>query len=72
MGELEAFAYSLAHDLRAPARAIHGFTQLALELPPAEVGPAAVELLQRVVKAAGRMDHLIQDVLILSALYSDP
>jgi len=66
IGELEAFSYSLAHDLRAPVRAIYGFTQIALEMPRDEVGPSAAELLNRVVKAAVRMDSLIQDVLTLS------
>lgn len=72
IGELEAFAYSLAHDLRAPVRAIHGFTQIVLEMPPDQVGPPAVELLQRVVTAAIRMDGLIHDVLNLSNVIRQP
>ena len=66
IGELEEFSYSLVHDLRAPVRAIHGFTQIVLEMPREEVGPLAAELLHRVVKAANRMDSLIQDVLSLA------
>jgi len=66
IGELEAFSYSLVHDLRAPVRAIHGFTEIALEMPREEVGPLAAALLRRVVKAAVRMDSLIQDVLSLA------
>ena len=72
MEELEAFAYSLAHDLRAPVRAIHGFTQFALEMPNAEVGRSAAEMLQRVIKAAARMDSLIQDVLALTQVIRRP
>jgi signal transduction histidine kinase len=72
VGELEAFAYSLAHDLRAPVRAIHGFTQMVLELPREQVGPDAVELLNRVVTAAVRMDSLIQDVLALTNVVRRP
>lgn len=72
MAELEAFAYSLAHDLRAPVRAIHGYTQFALEMPREEVGPSAAGLLRRVVKAATRMDSLIQDVLDLSHVIQRP
>jgi signal transduction histidine kinase len=72
MTELEAFAYSLAHDLRAPVRAIHGFTQFALEMSREEVGPSAAELLRRVVKAATRMDSLIQDVLNLTNVIQRP
>jgi len=71
-GELEAFAYTLAHDLRAPIRAIQGFTQIALEMPREEVGPAAAEHLHRVVKASIRMDSLIQDVLDLSHVIQRP
>jgi signal transduction histidine kinase len=72
LGELEAFAYSLAHDLRAPVRAIQGFTQIALEMPRGEVAPNAAELLHRVLKAAVRMDSLIQDVLDLSHVIQRP
>jgi signal transduction histidine kinase len=72
MVEMEAFAYSLAHDLRAPVRAIHSFTQLVLEMPRDEIGPSAGELLSRVVKAAIRMDSLIQDVLDLSHIIRRP
>ena len=72
MAEMEAFAYSMAHDLRAPVRAIVGFTQLALEMPPGQVEPSAKELLQRVVAAALRMDSLIQDVLLLSNVIRKP
>jgi signal transduction histidine kinase len=72
VGELEAFSYTLAHDLRAPVRAIQGFTQLAIEMPHEEIGTSAVELLQRVVKAAVRMDGLIQDVLNLSQVIRRP
>jgi signal transduction histidine kinase len=72
VGELEAFSYSLVHDLRAPIRAIQGFTEMALEMSQPEVGEAAVELLNRVVKAAARMDSLIQDVLSLSQVIRQP
>jgi signal transduction histidine kinase len=72
VGELEAFSYSLAHDLRAPLRAIHGFTQIVLEMSHEEVNPAAVQLLNRVIKAADRMDNLIRDVLSLSEVIRRP
>lgn len=71
VAQLEAFAYSLAHDLRAPVRAIQGFVQLTLELPGAETHPGA-ELLRRVVTAAERMETLIQDVLSLNRVASQP
>lgn len=72
VGELEAFSYSLVHDLRAPIRAIRGFTEIVLQMPPGEVGPSAVKLLKRVTTAATRMDSLIQDVLSLSQVIRQP
>jgi signal transduction histidine kinase len=72
VGELEAFSYSLVHDLRAPVRAIRGFTELALQMPSTEMGPSAVRLLRRVTTAATRMDSLIQDVLSLSQVIRQP
>jgi len=64
--ELEAFSYSLSHDLRAPIRAIVSFTQIALDEFGAKLGSQGVELLERVINAAERLDHLIMDVLAFS------
>lgn len=64
--ELEAFSYSLSHDLRAPIRAIVSFTEIALNEYGAKVGPPATELLQKVINAAQRLDRLIADVLSFS------
>jgi PAS domain S-box-containing protein len=64
--ELEAFSYSLSHDLRAPIRAIVSFTQLALEECGARVGPSSTEYLQKAITAAQRLDLLILDVLEFS------
>lgn len=72
MGDLEAFSYSLVHDLRAPLRAIQGFTQIVLEMSREQVGSDAAALLQRVVKASRRMDSLIQDVLSLNQVLLQP
>lgn len=62
VSELEAFSYSLSHDLRAPLRAIQGFTEIVLTDYGDRI-PEAVDHLRRVANAAGRMDRLIQDVL---------
>jgi signal transduction histidine kinase len=64
--ELEAFSYSLSHDLRAPIRSIVSFTQLALEEFGLKVGSPATEYLQKAVASAQRLDHLVLDVLAFS------
>jgi light-regulated signal transduction histidine kinase (bacteriophytochrome) len=64
--ELEAFSYSVAHDLRAPLRGIDGFTQLVLEQNVSDLGDEARSHLQRVRAAAQRMSKLIDDLLELA------
>lgn len=64
--ELEAFSYSLSHDLRAPIRAIVSFTQIALDEFGAQLGPQGTELLERAIQSAQRLDQLITDVLSFS------
>jgi signal transduction histidine kinase len=64
--ELEAFSYSLSHDLRAPIRAIVSFTQIALDEFATKIGPQGTELLEKAITAAQRLDRLIMDVLAFS------
>ena len=64
--ELEAFSYSVAHDLRAPLRAIDGFSQALLEDCADTLGDVGRGHLDRVRNAAQRMASLIDDLLMLS------
>jgi PAS domain S-box-containing protein len=66
--ELEAFSYSVAHDLRAPLRGIDGFAQAILEDNGAQLDAEGHDHLGRVRAAAQRMGHLIDDLLALSRL----
>jgi PAS domain S-box-containing protein len=64
--ELEAFSYSVSHDLRAPLRAIDGFSQALLEDFTDKLGDEGQDYLYRVRSGAGRMALLIDDLLQLS------
>jgi signal transduction histidine kinase len=64
--ELEAFAYSVSHDLRAPLRAIDGFSQALLEDQGAMLDETGHAHLRRVRLGVARMRELIDDMLALS------
>ncbi|UZE97130.1 ATP-binding protein [Alkalimarinus alittae] len=64
--ELEAFSYSVSHDLRAPLRAIDGFSKALLEDFGAELEPTAHDYLKRVRAASQKMGVLISSLLQLS------
>ena len=64
--ELDAFAYSVSHDLRAPLRSIDGFSQILLEDYSGALDVAGRESLQRVRAASQRMGTLIDDLLKLA------
>jgi len=64
--ELESFAYSVSHDLRAPLRTIDGFSQALQEDYSESLDSTALDHLKRVRSAATQMGSLIEDLLILS------
>jgi signal transduction histidine kinase len=70
--ELEAFAYSISHDLRAPLRAMDGFSRILIEEYAEGLPPDAAHYLQRVRGNAKQMGELIDDLLTFSRLSRQP
>ena len=67
-GELEAFSYSVSHDLRAPLRAIHGFVRILLEDYGQEFQGEARRYLDLVAANAQQMGRLVDDLLRFSQM----
>ena len=63
IGELEAFSYSISHDLRAPVRAMQGFAYLLLKEHSGQLDAEGRDFLERIARSAVRLDSLIRDVL---------
>ena len=64
--EMEAFSYSVSHDLRAPLRSMDGFSKVLMEDYADKLDDEARGYLQRICDSAGRMGSLIDDMLALS------
>ena len=66
--ELDAFAYSVSHDLKSPLRAIDGFTQLLQESLDGKLDAHEQEVFGRILAATQRMSRLIADLLALARI----
>jgi len=64
--EIEAFSYSVSHDLRSPLRHISGFSEIVLKANEGKLDAASVDYLKRITTAGERMGLLIDDLLALS------
>lgn len=64
--ELEAFSYSVSHDLRAPLRALDGFSRVLLEDYSDKLDAAGQDCLRRICAASQRMGQMIDDLIGLS------
>lgn len=61
--QLDGFSHSIAHDLRAPLRSIRNFADILVEEHSADLPEAARSCLARIVRASGKMDTMIHEVL---------
>lgn len=64
--ELEAFSYAVSHDMRAPLRGVRGFVEALQEDCAGQLDACGKDYLDRIARSATRMDHLIEDLLVLS------
>jgi PAS domain S-box-containing protein len=68
ISEMHSFSYTLSHDLRAPLRSMHGYSEILLENFGDKLGPEGTNYLERIMASARRLDSLILDVLNYSKI----
>lgn len=68
IGDLEAFSYSMSHDMRAPLRAMFGFSEILLMDYSDKLDAAGQDFLRRIDSGARRLDLLVTDVLTYSRI----
>ncbi|MCL9806532.1 ATP-binding protein [Flavobacterium amniphilum] len=66
--ELEAFSYSVSHDLRSPLRAINGYSKILQEDYSSDIGPDGTKALGAILNNSKKMGELIDDLLTFSRL----
>jgi len=72
VAELKVFTYSLSHDMRAPLRSMKAFSNILLEETSDKLNAKEKDYLQRISKSSGRMDQLINDVMIYKEISEMP
>jgi signal transduction histidine kinase len=70
--DLESFSYSVSHDLRAPLRAMNGFSQVLLEDHLPELSPQAQHYVRRIQSNSQKMGNLVDDLLAFSRFGRQP
>jgi signal transduction histidine kinase len=71
IGELEAFSYSVSHDMRSPLLAMQGFSQALREEYADRLDKTGLDYLSRIERGSRRLDMLVQDVLAFSKVSKD-
>ncbi|HEV8542556.1 MAG TPA: HAMP domain-containing sensor histidine kinase [Verrucomicrobiae bacterium] len=70
--EMQGFAYSVSHDLRAPLRAIEGFSKILLDDFSSQLNPEASRFLRHIISNAQQLGNLIEDLLRLYRATKNP